>query len=96
MKPYFGLSQNCHRIPIVVGNSVKTSSFIDLSKALFPGEDGEREEIAEEAQRAHNQQEDALDPKLDLEKERRIREDRWRYAQYSLQGTHGGFFDVNV
>ena len=59
-----------------------------MSKALFPGEDGEREEIAEEAQRAHDQQEDALDPKLDLEKERRIREDEWRYAQYSLQGTH--------
>ena len=53
---------------IVIDNSVKVSSFNDLSKALFPDEDGEREEIAEEAKRAHDQQEDALDPKLDLEK----------------------------
>ena len=74
---------------------MKTSSFNDLSKAFFPGEDGEREEVPEEAQRAHDQQEDALDPKLDLEKERRIREDEWREmrAVFFTRDTYGTNFE---
>ena len=47
-------------------------SLNDLSKA-FPCEDGERQEVAEEAQRSNDQQEDALDPKFNLEQSTALR-----------------------